>query len=168
MLPGPYPFMLDTAAPQTTSRRSEYRWQRQDRIGRKPAHQFLGPGAGEITLSGEILPHFAGGYAQLDAMRLLAGRGRPLLLVSGRGDVPGDRVITEIAEENSEFFADGAPGVIGFTMTIAEYGRRQGRYQRPDGRDFGSPDHREVAMKYRTRDDDVPDLICHHYYGDGI
>ncbi|QRZ14176.1 phage tail protein [Paracoccus methylovorus] len=126
MILGPYPFMLHTAAPQAVARRSEYRWEQQDRIGRKPARQFLGAGSDEITMSGEILPHFAGGYRQLDAMRLLAGRGRPLLLVSGRGDVLGDWVITGIEDEGSEFFADGAPGVIAFTMTIAEYGGDRG------------------------------------------
>ena len=126
MMLGPYPFMLRSAAPQTVARRSDYRWQRQDRIGRKPAHQFLGAGVDEITLSGEILPHFAGGYGQIDAMRLLAGRGKPLLLVSGRGDVLGDWVITGIEEEGSEFRADGAPGVIAFTMIITEYGGDRG------------------------------------------
>lgn len=126
MMLGAYPFMLRTAAPQTVARRSEYRWQRQDRIGRKPAQQFLGAGSDEITLSGDILPHFAGGYGQLDAMRALAGRGKPLLLVSGRGQVLGDWVITAIEEEGSEFFADGAPGAIAFTMTIAEYGGDRG------------------------------------------
>lgn len=126
MMLGPYPFMLRTAAPQTVARRSEYRWEQQDRIGRKPARQFLGAGSDEITLSGEILPHFAGGYGQLDAMRLLAGRGKPLLLVSGRGDVLGDWVIIGIEEEGSEFFSDGAPGAVAFTMTIAEYGGDRG------------------------------------------
>lgn len=126
MMLGPYPFMLRTAAPQTITRRSEYRWARQDRIGRKPANQFLGQGLDEITLSGEILPHFAGGYAQIAAMRLLAGRGRPLLLISGRGDVLGEWVIIGIEEENSEFLANGTPGVITFTMTIAEYGGDRG------------------------------------------
>lgn len=126
MILGPYPFMLDTAAPQTIARRAEYRWEQQDRIGRKPARQFLGAGSDEITLSGEILPHFAGGYGQIDAMRLLAGRGKPLLLISGRGDVLGDWVITGIEDEGSEFYADGAPGVVSFTMTIAEYGGDRG------------------------------------------
>ncbi len=126
MMLGPYPFMLRTAAPQTVTRRSDYRWERQDRIGRKPAQQFLGAGSDEITLSGEILPHFAGGYGQLDAMRLLAGRGKPLLLVSGLGNVLGDWVITSVEEEGSEFYSDGAPGAISFTMTIAEYGGDHG------------------------------------------
>lgn len=126
MMLGPYPFMLRTAAPEMTVRRSEYRWEQQDRIGRKPARQFIGPGSDEITLNGEILPHFAGGHAQPDAMRLLAGQGKPLLLVSGRGHVPGDWVILQIEEENSEFFSDGAPRVIRFTMTIAGYGADRG------------------------------------------
>ena len=123
---GPYPFMLRTAAPQQITRRSEYRWQQQDRIGRKPARQYLGQGSDEITLIGEILPHFAGGYGQLDAMRLLASRGKPQLLVSGRGNVLGQWVITQIEEEGSEFWADGDPRVIGFSMTIAEYGGDRG------------------------------------------
>lgn len=126
MILGPYPFMLRTAAPQTITRRSEYRWVAQDRIGRKPGRQFLGAGSDEIMLSGEILPHFMGGFAQLDAMRLLAGRGRPLPLVSGRGHVLGDWVIMGIEEEGGEFWADGAPRRISFNMTIAEYGGDRG------------------------------------------
>lgn len=126
MMLGPYPFMLDTAAPQTVARRSEYRWEAQDRIGRKPARQFLGAGSDEITLSGEILPHFAGGFAQLDAMRLMARLGRPLLLITGRGHVLGNWVVTGIESEESEHWADGAPRVIAFTMTIAEYGGDRG------------------------------------------
>ena len=59
-------------------------------------------------------------------MRLLAGRGHPLLLVSGRGDVLGDWAITGIEEEGSEFRADGTPGVIAFTMTITEHGGDRG------------------------------------------
>lgn len=122
MILGPYPFMLRTAAPQTVSRRSEYRWEPQARIGRKPGRQFLGPGSDEMTIAGEIIPHWMGGYAQLDAMRLLAGLGKPLLLITGRGQVLGQWVITQIEEEGSEFWADGDPRVISFTMTIAEYG----------------------------------------------
>lgn len=126
MILGPYPFMLRTAAPGTIARRSEYRWAKQDRIGRKPAHQFMGGGADEITLTGEILPHFMGGFAQIDAMRALAKRGKPLLLVSGRGDVLGDWVITGIEQEDGDLWADGAPRVTNFVMKISEYGGDRG------------------------------------------
>ncbi|MCL6285588.1 phage tail protein, partial [Ruegeria sp. 2012CJ41-6] len=61
MMLGAYPFMLDTAAYQRLSRVSSYRWKQQDRIGRKPAQHYVGPGADRITLRGEILPHWKGG-----------------------------------------------------------------------------------------------------------
>lgn len=48
MMLGFYPFMLDTAAYQTLKRKSEYRWEQHDRIGRKPAQQYVGPGADDI------------------------------------------------------------------------------------------------------------------------
>lgn len=70
MMLGAYPFMLDTAAYQKLKRVSTYRWKQQDRIGRKPGQQFVGPGADQITLQGEILPHWKGGYGQLDLCAL--------------------------------------------------------------------------------------------------
>jgi len=126
MMLGAYPFMLDTAPYTTLKRTHAYRWKKQDRIGRKPAQQFLGPDAGQIKLSGEILPHWKGGYFQLDAMRAQAGRGKPFLMVDGRGFIWGDWVIRQIEETNSEFFSDGTPRVIKFSMSLAEYGEDQG------------------------------------------
>lgn len=122
MILGSFPFMLATAPYTNSSRRAEYRWQAVDRLGRKPAQQFLGPGAGEITLQGEILPDFAGGLGQLDAMRAIAATGQPQRLVSGRGEVLGQWVITQIEEQGSEFRSDGSPRVMGFSVTLREYG----------------------------------------------
>lgn len=56
MMLGAYPFMLDTAAYQQLKRSSKYRWKELDRIARKPAQQYLGLGADQITLSGESCP----------------------------------------------------------------------------------------------------------------
>lgn len=66
---GGFAFMLQTAPYRTMARTSGYRWQGVDRLGRKPAQQFLGPGADEITLEGEIMPAFGGGASQLDTLR---------------------------------------------------------------------------------------------------
>ncbi|WP_107497939.1 phage tail protein [Thalassobius sp. I31.1] len=129
MLLGFYPFMLDTAAYQQLKRTSTYRWKQQDRIGRKPAQQYVGPGADQITLSGEILPHWKGGYQQLDMMRLQASRGKPLILLEGYGGfVLGDWVILRIDETKSELMADGSPRVIKFSMTLKEYGGDHGGF----------------------------------------
>lgn len=126
MMLGAFPFMLATAPYTNLSRSAGYRWQGVDRLGRKPAQQYLGPGAGEMTLQGEILPDFAGGLGQLDAMRAIAASGKPQLLVSGRGDVLGQWVITQIEEQGSEFRSDGSPRVMGFTVTLREYGGDRG------------------------------------------
>ena len=127
MMLGAYPFMLDTAAFQQLKRISEYRWKELDRIGRKPAQQYIGPGADQITLSGEILPHWKGGLYQVDAMRAQAARGKPLVLLEGYGGfVLGTWVILKIEETKSELMGDGSPRVIDFSMTLSEYGDDQG------------------------------------------
>lgn len=121
--------MLDTAAYQSLKRASSYRWKEMDRIGRKPGQQYVGPGADQITLQGEILPHWKGGYRQLDLMRAQAVRGKPLVMMDGeRGLVMGDWVILKIAETQSEFLDDGSPHVVGFSMTIKEYGPDEGGF----------------------------------------
>ena len=122
MLLGDFAFHLRSAPFEELQRASTYRWSAQDRIGRKPAQQYLGPGAGQVTLSGEILPHFNGGFDQLDAIRAAAAQGKPLLLVDGRGNVWGDWVVTQVDETLSDLYADGAPRAQAFTITLVEYG----------------------------------------------
>jgi len=127
MMLGAYPFMLDTAAYQQLKRSSEYRWKQLDRIGRNPAQQYVGPGADQMTLSGEILPHWKGGLYQVDAMRAQAAGGKPLVLLEGYGGfVLGTWVILKIEETKSELMGDGSPRVITFSMTLKEYGEDQG------------------------------------------
>lgn len=125
MMLGDFAFHLRTAPYDELKRTSTYRWAAQDRIGRKPAQQYLGPGSGEVTLTGEVLPHFNGGFDPLASIRAAAARGKPLLMVDGQGHVWGDWVVTQIDETASELYADGAPRVIAFTITLAEYGADQ-------------------------------------------
>lgn len=127
MMLGPYPFMLETAAYQQLRRSASWRWAEQARIGRKPAQQYLGAGADEISLDGEILPHWKGGSGQVDLMRLQASLGKPLILLEGYGGIVlGRYVITRIEETKSELLADGAPRLIAFSVTLKEYGADQG------------------------------------------
>ncbi len=130
MLLGDFAFHLRTAAYDELKRVSSYRWAAQERIGRRPAQQFLGPGSGEVTLSGEILPHFNGGFDQMDRLREGAGRGKPLLMVDGRGNVWGDWCITQIEETSRELYSDGAPRSISFTLTLVEYGPDKSKLSR--------------------------------------
>jgi len=122
-------FAIDTAAYQSLKRSTEWRWPAQDRLWNDPARQFTGRGSDEITLEGVILPAFRGGLGQLRAMRALAdqalrdGSGaRPLMLVTGYGDVLGQWVIVRIDEEQPMIGPSGAPLEQRFTLTLSAYG----------------------------------------------
>ncbi|WP_199237391.1 phage tail protein [Azospirillum sp. TSH64] len=119
---GEYRFSIDTAAYQTLQRSTEYRWPSQDRLGRAPALQFLGPGTDQISLAGTIFPQFRGGIGQLDKLRAEAGKGEPLLLVDGRGRVHGKYVVTKIEETQALFLSDGTPRKVDFSLELLRYG----------------------------------------------
>lgn len=119
---GDYQFSIDSAAYQRLSRRSEYRWAAQSRIGRPPAQQFMGPGTDTLTLDGTIYPYFKGGLTQINAMREEAGKGTPLMLVDGRGYVWRHWVINQVEETQQLFFEDGTPQRIEFRMQLSRYG----------------------------------------------
>lgn len=119
---GAFRFGVNRANYQQFTRAAEWRWQAQDRVGRRPALQFLGPGSDEIMLEGVIYPHFKGGLRQVELMRLVAGQGQPLILVDGLGWVWDRWAITGVEERKSLFMSDGAPRKIEFTMQLMAYG----------------------------------------------
>ncbi|WP_323010026.1 phage tail protein [Paracoccus sp. (in: a-proteobacteria)] len=119
---GAFRFGVNRANYQHFTRAASWRWQGQDRVGRRPALQYLGPGSDEITLEGVIYPHFKGGLRQVELMRLVADQGLPLILVDGLGWVWERWVIAGVEERKSLFMADGAPRRIEFSMTLLAYG----------------------------------------------
>jgi len=106
---GAYRFALSTAAYQEFERMTEYTWPIHPRAGKPPLIQFTGGGNDQIILQGTILPEFQGGTRQIDLMRLEAGLGIPLLLVSGYGNYYGMFAIAMIQERQREFWPDGTP-----------------------------------------------------------
>ena len=119
---GTFRFGVNRASYQMFTRDAAYRWAKQDRLGRDPALQYLGPDAEEITLEGVIYPHFKGGLRQMELMRAVARQGVPMMLVDGLGFVWQRWVITRVSETKSLFLADGAPRSIEFNVTLRAYG----------------------------------------------
>lgn len=119
---GGFRFGVNRANYQVFARAAAWHWEAQDRVGRRPALQFLGPGSDEITLEGTIYPHFKGGLRQVELMRLVADQGQPLILVDGLGWVWDRWVITAVEERKSLFLSDGAPRKIEFTAALMAYG----------------------------------------------
>lgn len=122
---GSFSFGIDTAAFQQLQRQSTYKWQGQDRIGRKPAQQNTGQGADTISLEGVIYPHYRGGIGQIEALRQQAGRGLPLPFIYASesvGQYCGLWCVTNIEEVRTVFFDNGTPRKIEFRLSMVEYG----------------------------------------------
>ncbi len=118
---GDFRFCLDTAAHQELERNSAWRWPSVERIGARPALQYVGPGEDKITMRGTIYPHFRGGLGQVSAMREQAAKGLPLLMIDGTGRVWGKYVITDIREGQSTFFSNGMPRKVDFDLSLSMY-----------------------------------------------
>lgn len=118
---GGFQFSIDTAAYQSLTRSTEYRWARQPRIGVNDALQFTGLGAETIELDGVIYPEAFGGFGQLDRMRSTAGLGVPLPLVSGTGRVLGLWVVEGVTEGQEIFATQGKPRRQKFNIRLARY-----------------------------------------------
>lgn len=121
---GTFQFGINTAAYQGLSRSDEWRWPDQERFGQAPALQYTGPGATTITLDGILYPEWRGGLGQLDAMRAEAGRGKPLVLVDGRGQALGMWVIERVDESQSIFAAGGVARRVEFTLQLKRFSAR--------------------------------------------
>ena len=115
---GEFQFAIDSAAYQSLRRATEYRWQPQQRAGRKPVQQFMGPGQDSIELAGVIYPEFVGGLSQVSKIRTEAQKGKPLLLVDGLGFLHDEWVIKRVHEERTVFFADGTARKIRFRVEL--------------------------------------------------
>lgn len=122
---GSFQFCISTAAYQDLTRRTEYRWPSQELYGQLPAHQFTGPGKDSITLAGVIYPEFVGSVFMLARMRALAGRGRPLPLISGSGQAMGRWCIVSVEEKQATFTVDGAPRRQDFNLQLELFDIRQ-------------------------------------------
>ncbi len=118
---GSFQFGISTAAYQNLQRSVEWRWPAQERFGKGPVLQHVGPGDDTITLPGVVYPEWRGGLNQIDNLRALAAEGKPQQLVDGRGNVLG-RWVIERVEENQAVFADaGVPRRQEFTASLRRY-----------------------------------------------
>ena len=128
---GEFQFNLPNGAPEKVGRDLQWRWPRHERIGRKPAFQFLGPDADRITLDGELFPGnqpgCTGGQGTIDTLRAMADEGEPVMFTDGLGRVYGRFAIINIREKRDTLMDTGAARKIKFKITIVEYGEDKGR-----------------------------------------
>ena len=115
---GWFVFMRSTLAPLSQQDERAWRHPGNNRIGARPAYQFLGPDDETTTLSGVLLPEVTGGPVSLDLLNSMADSGQSFPLIQGDGVMRGSFVIEGISTTRSEFFADGTARKIEFTIKL--------------------------------------------------
>ena len=115
---GMFVFMRQTLPHQTMQRDAEYRWPSNSRVGKRDSFQYLGPGEEKITLAGVLYPELTGGKLTMTAIRLMADEGRAWPLLDGTGTIYGMYVIEGLNQTKTEFFRDGMPRRIEFTLSL--------------------------------------------------
>ena len=136
---GPVAFSVATTAFQRLRRVTAFRWPVIERVGRWPARQFTGPGQDQITLDGVIMPTYRGSAGSVEALRELALTGQPDQMSAGTGKVYGLWCLSQVEEDRSGLFADGAPRRVAWVLQLARCGDDvPGRLQEALARDAGS------------------------------
>lgn len=116
---GMFVFTRATIPFQTLSRESNWRHPTNSVVGAMPKSQFVGKEGEKITISGRLMPEITGGRFSIKALELMADSGGSYPFIDGATfEIVGFFVIESITEDRTEFFGDGAPRAIDFTMTL--------------------------------------------------
>lgn len=115
---GLFVWSINTLAYQELNRQTDWRFASNNRVGKRPASQFVGQGSDKITLSGWIAPELAGERVSLEVLRLMADQGTPYVLVGGTGRVFGLWEIHSISEGGTLFHKNGLARRIEFSVVL--------------------------------------------------
>lgn len=118
MILGMFPFALQTTPYQTSNQSNTWRHVKNDRVGKSPRYQYIGPDEEPITLSGTLYPEISGGDVSLTTLETMAYTGRAWPLIEGTGKIYGMYVIDGLTQNRTEFFQDGKARKIDFTLSL--------------------------------------------------
>lgn len=115
---GMFQFGIETLAYQEFVRLSEYRHAATERLGARPAFQFLGPGAETVSLPGVLIPELTGTTTTLNELREMAEPGDAYPMVASDGRVMGQFIIQKVDERQSIFLPGGVPRRVEFAIDL--------------------------------------------------
>ncbi|VVE41645.1 phage tail protein [Pandoraea communis] len=115
---GLFVFTLNTVAYQEFSRQITWRFATNQRVGLRPARQYIGPDEEPITLRGTLLPELTGGRMSLKMLELLGSQGKAWPLLEGTGNIYGMYTLESLETTSTLFFDNGAPRRIEFTASF--------------------------------------------------
>ena len=140
---GPHIFYVplpdhDTPSFETMDRDATYTWIASQRLSRKPAMQFSGPGEETITINGRLFPNQFGGLSTIEGLRESASEGKVLTLMryyplgepKGMAGVTIGRYgIKRVRTSESKIGSNNVANKIDFTIEMVEYGEDNERSQ---------------------------------------
>ncbi len=115
---GGFIFQLTSAPLDQIQRTHQPRYAENQRVGKRPAYQFLGLGEEPMTLSGRLRPEITGGPSYLQVLKDMATSGNAWVLLSGTGADLGLWIITSVKETLSVFHTNGQARSIDFEITL--------------------------------------------------
>lgn len=118
MILGYFVFHLETLPYQELQRACKWRHASTSRVGKPPAHQFIGCDDETIQLSGVLLPEFAGSRLSLTMLSAMADTGKAWPLIQADGMLFGDYLIESIETTGTLHYQDGAPRRIDFRLGL--------------------------------------------------
>ncbi|MEY8173333.1 phage tail protein [Burkholderia multivorans] len=115
-------FGLSTAAYDKLRRSTRFKIASQERLNREEAQQPVSQGGDTITLSGVVFPSLGAGFRQLEALRAIGAKLKPVQLTAGTGDVLGRWYLHSVDEEQEALMSDGAPRKQTYSLEFGRYG----------------------------------------------
>jgi uncharacterized protein len=115
---GLFVFGIQTLPYQSLDRTTNWRYPTNSRIGRRPSVQFLGAGEDILNIAGSLRPEITGGQLSLAMVRYMAEGGKAWPFIQGNGISLGMYVIEEVTERGTEFYPNGQPRAIDFTIKL--------------------------------------------------
>lgn len=115
---GYFVFSKNSAAYQTQEQQIVWRHPVNNRIGARPATQFVGIGDELQTLSGLLYPEINGQQTELDTIIAMADTGKSYPLIDGTGNVLGHFIIERIRTTGTEHHYDGLARKIDFSIEL--------------------------------------------------
>lgn len=103
------------------SRELQTPWSEIDVAMRFDALHWTGPKSDSVTISGVLFPEEFGGMGSLHGIAASARAGRPLMLVTGAGDVGGRFVVISVSEDWSFIDDNGRPRRDAYKIQLKRY-----------------------------------------------
>lgn len=119
---GEFSFSVDTLAYQSISQEGTWNWVEQARTGKTDLLQYAGMKAPTKTFEGQAHALMGSSLKSLGDIYQQGLDARPLLMVSGTGQVMGYWVIKSVSDTASSFLPGGMTRQKSFNMTIQFYG----------------------------------------------